>query len=132
MASNTKICSLNTCIHSEDDSLDTSFDLTNKEGILAAKMKIVLSRISGSGDNIEEFMKKVDDGVSLMSSLPSNLSTLGQLRQVLTLTKTIMDKFSQVVHLSSLNLIVANWLIEVIRCIRYSMHRGPLFPVFTR
>ena len=90
-------------------------------------MKILLSRISGSGDNIEEFMKKVDDDVSLMSRLPSNLSTLGQ---VLKLTKAIMDKCSQVVHLSSLNLI--NWLIEVIRHTRYSVHRGPLFPVFTR
>ena len=117
MASNTKICSLNTCIHSEDDSLDTSFDLTDKEGILAAKMKIVLSRTSGSVVNhdIEEFMKKVDDDVGLMNSLPSNLSTLGQ---VLQLTKPIMEQFSQV-DLSSLNLILVNWLIEVVRYTRY-------------
>ena len=80
--------------------LDTSFDLTDKEGILAAKMKIVLSRISGPSDNIGAFMKRVDDDVTLMSSLPSNLSTLWQ---VLKLTKTIMDQFSQVVHLSRLN-----------------------------
>ena len=86
----------NACIHAEDDLPDTSFDLTDKEGILAAKMKIVLSRISGSGDNIEEFMKKVNDDASLMSSLPRNLSTLGQ---VLKLTKAIMDRVSQVVHL---------------------------------
>ena len=100
MASNTKICSLNTCIHSEDDSLDTSFDLTDKEGILAAKMKIVLSGISRSGDseNIEEFMKKVDEDVNRMSSLPSKLSTLGQ---VLQSTKAIMDQISQVVHFST-------------------------------
>jgi len=91
--------------------------------------KIVLSRISGSGDsdNIEELMKKVDNDVSLMSSLPSNKSTLVQ---VLKLTKGIMDQFSQVVHLSSL--IIVNRLIEAIRYIRYSMHRGPLSPVFTR
>jgi hypothetical protein len=88
----------------DDDLLDTSFDLTDKEGILTAKMKIVLSRTSGSDDNIEEFMKKVDDDVSPMSSLPSNLSTLGQ---VLQITKAIMDQFSQVVHLSSINLIMA-------------------------
>ena len=87
----------NTCIHAEDDLLDTSIDLTDKVGILVAKMKIAFSRISGSGDNIEEFMKKVDDDVSLMGSLPSNLSTLGQ---VLKLTKAIMDKISQVIHLS--------------------------------
>ena len=94
------------CLRAEDDLLDTSFDLTDKEGILAAKMKIILSRTSGSGDNIGELMKKVDDGVSLMNSLPvpSNLSTLGQ---VLKLTKAIMDQFSQVVHLSSLDLIIA-------------------------
>ena len=36
-------------------------------------MKIYLSRISGSVDNIEEFMKKVDDDVGLMSSLPRKL-----------------------------------------------------------
>ena len=86
-----------------DNLLDNSVDLTDREGILAAKMKIVLSPpTSGSDDNIKEFMKKVDDDVSPMSSLPSNLSILGQ---VLQLTKAIMDKFSQVVHLSSLNLI---------------------------
>ena len=120
----------NASIHSEDYFLDTSFELTHKGVVLAAKIKISLSLIPESGDNIEEFMKKVDDDVGRMSSfsLPSNLSTLGQ---VLNLTKTIMDKFSQVVHLSSLNH-NNNQLIEVIRYIRYSMHRGPLFPVFTR
>jgi hypothetical protein len=94
-----------------------------------AKMKIALSRVSGSGGIIEEFMKKVDNDVSRTSSLPSNLSTLGQ---VLNLTKAIMDQFSQVVHLSSLNLVILNRLIEMIRYTRYSVHRGPLFPVFTR
>ena len=118
----------NACMHAEDNLLDTSFDLTDKEGILVAKMKIVLSRISGSVDDIEDFMKKVDGDVSLMSSLPSNLSILVQ---VLKLTKAIMDRFSQVVHLSSLNLIIVNRLIDAIRYTRYSMHRGPLFPVFT-
>ena len=116
-------------LHAEDGLLDTSFDLTNKEGILAAKMKIVLSRVSRTVDNIEEFMKKVDDDVGLMNSLPSNLLTLGQ---ILMLTKAIMDRCSQVVHLSSLNLIIVNGLIDVIRYTRYSMHRGTLFPVFTR
>ena len=117
----------NACIDAEDDLLDTSFDLTDKKGILAAKMKIVLSRISRSVDNIEKFMKKVDDDVGLMSSLPSSLSTLGQ---VLKLTKAIMDQFSQV-NLSW-NLTMVNWLIEVIRYTRYSMHHGPLFLVYTR
>ena len=117
------------CIHADGNLLDTSSDLTDKKGILAAKMKIVLSLIPGSGDNIEEFMKRVDEDVSHMSSLPSNLSTLGQ---VLKLTKVIMDHVSQVVHLSSLDLIIANRLIEVIRHTRYSRHRGPLFPFFTR
>ena len=98
--------------------------------MLAAKMKIAISLIPGSGDNtIEEFMKRVDHDVSHMSRLPSNSSTLGQ---VLKLTKDIMDQFSQVVHISSLNLVIANKLIDVIRYTRYSMHRGPLFPVFTR
>ena len=84
-------------------------DLT---GSLAAKMKIAISLIPGSGDNtIEEFMKKVDDDVSHMSSLPSSLSKLSTLGQVLKSTKDIMDQFSQVVHLSSLNLIIADKLI---------------------
>ena len=61
-------------------------------------MKILLSSISGSVDNIEEFMKKVDDDVSRMSSMPTNLSTLGQLGQVLKFTKYFMDRFAQVVH----------------------------------
>ena len=95
-------------------------------------MKIALSLIPGSGDNIKEFMKKVEDDVSHMSSLPSSFSKLSTLGQVLKSTKDIMDQFSQVVHFSSLNLIIANKLIEVIRYIRYSMHRGPLFPVSTR
>ena len=85
--------------------LDTSFDLTDKKGILSAKMKIVLSRISGSSDDIEEFMKNVDNDVSLMSNLPSNLSNLSTLGQILKLTKAIMDQFSQVILLSGLNLI---------------------------
>ena len=109
--------------------LDTSLELTNEGVVLKAKMKITLSLIPGSGDNIKEFMKRVDDDVSDMSSPPSSLSTLGQ---VLKVTKAIMDQVSQVVHFSSLNLIIVNWLITVIRHTRYSMHRGPLFPVFTR
>ena len=66
-------------------------------------MKIVLSPISGSVDNIEEFMKKVDNDVGHMSSMPSSLSTLGQ---VLKFTKAIMDQLSQVVHLSNLNPVI--------------------------
>ena len=71
--------------------------MTDKKGILVAKMKIVISGISRSGDNdnIEEFMTKVDGDVNRMRSLPSNLSTLGQ---VLKSTKAIMDQFSKVVH----------------------------------
>ena len=86
--------------YTEDNLLDSSFDLTDKKGILVAKMKIVLSGISRSGDsdNIEGFMNKVDGDVNRMSSLPSGLSTLGQ---ILKSTKAIMDQFSKVVHLSS-------------------------------
>ena len=68
--------------------------LTDKEGIVAAKMKIVLSLIPGSGDDIKDFMKRVDDDVSHMSSLPSSLSTIWQ---ILKSTKAIMDRVSQVV-----------------------------------
>jgi hypothetical protein len=99
----------NAYIHAEGDLLvDTSFDLTDKEGIVAAKMKILLSGISGSVDNIEEFLKKVDDNVDRMSRLPSTLSTLGQIGQVLKSTKAIMDQFTKVVHLTSMNFIILN------------------------
>ena len=81
-------------IRAEDNSIGASFDLTDKEGIVTAKMKISLSRISGSVDNIQDFMKKVDDDVGLMSSLPVpiNFSTLGQ---VLKLTKAIVLKIKK-------------------------------------
>ena len=94
-------------------------------------MKIAFSLIPETGDNIKEFMKWVDDDVSHMAALDSSfkLSTVGQ---VLKSTKAIMDRVSQVVHLSISNLIIVNRLIEVIRHIRYSIHLGPFFPVFTR
>ena len=80
--------------------LDASFDLTDKKGIpVPAKMKILLSRISGSVDNIKEFVEKVDADVRRLPSsaaVPSAFSTLGK---VLQLTKKIMDGLSQVRHL---------------------------------
>ena len=95
----------NASIHAEDNLIDTSFELTNKGDVLATKMKIALSVIPGSGDNITEFMKRVDDDVNDMSNLPSSLTTLGL---VLKSSKAIMDKVSQVVHISSLNFIIAD------------------------
>jgi len=56
----------------------------------------VLSSISGSVDNIKEFMKKVDADVSRLSSNDAVASTVSTLGQVLGLTKTIMDKLSKV------------------------------------
>jgi hypothetical protein len=81
--------------YTEDDCIDASLELTDNGVVLAAKIKITLSLIPGSGDNIEEFMKRVDDDVSRMSSLPSGLSTL---EQVLKSTKVIIDRVSKVVH----------------------------------
>ena len=93
----------NASIHAEDDFLDASVELSDEGVVLATKMKIAFSLIPGSDDNIKEFMKRVDDDVSHMNSLslPSSLSTLGQ---VLKSMKSIMDKVSQVVHLSRLTL----------------------------
>ena len=94
----------NASIHANDDILDTGFELTDKGLVLAAKMKIAFSLTPGSGDdNIKEFMKKVEEDVSHISSLPSILKTLGQ---VLKSTKAIMDQVSKVVHLSDLNLLI--------------------------
>jgi hypothetical protein len=59
-------------------------------------MKILLSRISGSVDNIKEFMKKVDADVSRLSSSDAVSSTISSLGQVLQVTKIIMDQVSQV------------------------------------
>jgi len=76
----------------------------NKKGIsIPAKMKIVLSRISGSVDDIKGFMEKVDADISRLSSnaVTSTVSTLGQ---VLELTKTIMDKLTKVRHLMPVGL----------------------------
>ena len=95
----------NASIHAQDGLLDTSLELTDKGVVLEAKMKITFSLIPGSSHNIKEFMKRVDDDVSDMSSPPSSLSTLGQ---VLKVTKAIMDQVSQVVHFSSLYLIIVN------------------------
>jgi len=72
----------------------------DKRGIsIPAKMKILLSRISGSVDDIKEFMEKVNADVSRLSSnndaVASTVSTLGQ---VLNLTVTIMDQLSKVRH----------------------------------
>ena len=92
----------NASIHAEGGLLDTILELTDICVVLPAKMKITFSLLPGSGDNIKEFMKRVDDDISHMKSLsvPSSLSTLGQ---VLKSTKAIMDKVSQVVLLPNLN-----------------------------
>ena len=93
------IASILADILAEDDFIDTSFELTDKDVVLTAKIKIVFSLIPVSDDNIKEFMKRVDDDISNMKSLsvPSSLSTLGQ---ILKSTKAIMDQVSQVVDLS--------------------------------
>ena len=62
-------------------------------------MKIILSCISSSSDDIEEFMIEVDNELELYdltSSLPSNLNNLSILEQVLKSIMAIMDHFSQV------------------------------------
>ena len=90
----------NASIHAEGGLLDTILELTDICVVLPAKMKKTFSLLPGSGDKIKEFMKRVDDDVSHMSSLPTSLSTLAQ---VLKSTKAIMDQVSQVVHLTNLN-----------------------------
>jgi len=68
-------------------------------------------------------LKKVDDDVSHMGSLP-NLSTPGQ---VLRITKAIMDRFSQVPTTSFEFTHNSNSADRGDRYTRYSMHRGPVF-----
>jgi hypothetical protein len=61
-------------------------------------MKIVVSPTSESEGDIKKFMDKVDADVSRLSSNDAVTSTVSTLRQVLTLTKDIMDQLSQVRH----------------------------------
>ena len=68
----------NASIHAEGGLLDTILELTDICVVFLAKMKITFSLLPGSGDNIKELMKRVDDDVSHMSSLPTSLSTLAQ------------------------------------------------------
>jgi hypothetical protein len=62
------------------------------------KVKIVLSRISGSVTNIKEFMEKVDADVRRLPSNSAVMSTASTLVKVLQLTKNIMNQLSQVRH----------------------------------
>jgi hypothetical protein len=62
-------------------------------------MKIVLSRISGSVDNINEFMEKVDADVRRLPNNSAVMSTASTLQKVLQLTKNIMDQLSHVRYL---------------------------------
>ena len=111
--------------------LVAEFDLTDKKGnSFPAKMHIALSPISGSGDNMKEFLDKVDADVSRLSSNDAVASTVSTLGIVLQLTKTIMDKLSEVRN-KCFRCIVSR-LTWVIRRTQYSKHLGPLFPVFTR
>ena len=76
---------------------DTTFPLMDKKGdLVPAKMKIVLSRISGSIDDVKGLMEKVDADVGRLRSNDALTSTVSTLALVLQLTKTIMDKVSQV------------------------------------
>jgi hypothetical protein len=61
-------------------------------------MKIVVSPTSESHDDIKSFMEKVDADVSRLPSNDAVAATVSTLRQVLTLTKNIMDQLSQVRH----------------------------------
>ena len=93
-------------------------------------MHIALSPISGSGDNMKEFLDKVDADVSRLSSNDAVAGTVSTLGIVLQLTKTIMDNLSEVRN-KCFRRIVSR-LTLVIRRTQYSKRLGPLFPVFTR
>ena len=93
-------------------------------------MHIALSPISGSGDNMKEFLDKVDADISRLSGNDAVAGTVSTLGIVLQLTKTIMDKVSEVRN-KCFHHIVSR-LSLVIRRTQYSKHLGPLFPAFTR
>ena len=93
-------------------------------------MHIALSPISESSDNVKEFLDKVDADVSRLSSNDAVAGTVSTLGIVLQLTKTIMDKLSEVRNKCFCRIV--SRLTLVIRRTQYSKLRGPLFPVFTR
>jgi hypothetical protein len=71
----------------------------DKKGILIpVKMKIALCRISGSVNNIKEFMEIVDAHVRRLPSNDAMASAVSTLGIVLQSMKKIMDEFSQVRH----------------------------------
>ena len=61
-------------------------------------LTVVLSRISGSVDNIQEFMEKVDTDVRDLPSNSAVMNTTSTLGKVLQLTKNTIDQLSQVWH----------------------------------
>ena len=96
-------------------------------------MKIVLSPISESDDDIRKFMEEVDADVSRLPSNDTVWSTVSTVGQVLQLTKNIMDNVSKVRHYCFCRICShGKSVIIVPRYIRYSTHRGPLFPDFIR
>ncbi|KAG6906173.1 hypothetical protein DXG01_015448 [Tephrocybe rancida] len=76
---------------------NASFDLMDEKGIpVPIKMNIALSPISKSEDYIKRFLEKVDADVSRLPSNATVANSVSTLGQVLQLTKTIMDKLSQI------------------------------------
>lgn len=74
---------------------DATFNLMDKAGVhVPAKLKVVLSHISGPVDNINDFMEQVDTSIL---HLPPKHDTIDNaaviLGPILQLTKQILDKF---------------------------------------
>ncbi|KIJ93635.1 hypothetical protein K443DRAFT_12698 [Laccaria amethystina LaAM-08-1] len=92
------------------------FGLTDKKGnSFRAKMHIVLSPISGSGDNTKEFLDKVDADVNRLSSNGAVAGTVSTLGIVLQLTKTIMDNLSEVHPILKASWTIVSGLYEAVR-----------------
>ena len=106
--------------------------MNKKRSPVPAKMKIVLSPIPQSEDHIKIFMERVNADVARLPSSDAVKRTVSTLGQVLKITKTIMDQLSKVHYQRRCRSTLVNRLNLLIRHTRYSMHRGPLFPVFTR
>lgn len=74
---------------------DVTFNLMDKAGVhIPAKLKIVISHISGPVDNINGFMEQVD--ISILHLPPKHdtlVNAASILGPILQLTKQILDKF---------------------------------------
>ncbi|PPQ93035.1 hypothetical protein CVT25_006741 [Psilocybe cyanescens] len=96
--------------------LDASFDLTNENGhAVPLRMKIALSPAPKSDDDIENFLKEVDNSASKLKKKEGVLSTASSIGQALRSIKAIMDNFSQVHPVLNASWVVVSGVYKILQ-----------------